>query len=317
LDGVDYAWSHPGGSALQAAGKRFACRYSSNDPDKDLTLAEATDLAAHDVSSVIVRESTANRAGQGQAAGVGDAHAAEATGRACQMPTTRPLYFAVDYDADPTAVVPYFKGVASTIGTARTGVYGSYRVVKYLLDHGYVTWAWQTAAWSKGQWDPRAHIRQYAKTITINGVSCDINTAMQADFGQWMPGKTPTPEDDVPLTTAEIQAIAKESAKQTLAALGAPAGVLALIDNPTVADDPKNPTADDESTRALWWDTGMHAGRADANSAAILKQLQDGVPLSLTDDQVTALATKLAANPTFASTLAHAIGTDFATRLQS
>lgn len=315
MDGVDYSSGRPGGAALRAAGKGFACRYLSHTASKNLTLGEATDLAAHDVSSVVVWETTASRAAASRAAGASDAAEAAAQAKSCGQPTDRPLYFAVDWDANPTLVVPYFQGVASVIGLDRTGAYGSFKVIKYLLDHGLIRWAWQTAAWSGGQWDSRAHIRQYAKTTMINGVACDLDTAMQADFGQWTPGHSPITEDIV--TPAEIDAVATAAAKKTLAALGAPAGVLAAIDNPTVADDPKNPGADDESLRAMWWDTGMHAGRADANSTAILAQLKQGVPLTLTDDQVTALATRLAANPTFASTLAHAIGSDFAARLQS
>jgi len=101
------------------------------------------------------------------------------------------------YDADPTDVVAYFQGVASVIGLARTGVYGGYKVVKYLLDHGYVKWAWQTGAWSGNRWDPRANIRQLIATRTIGGVACDVNTAYTTDYGQWMPGKTPLPEDDM------------------------------------------------------------------------------------------------------------------------
>ncbi|MEE4546453.1 glycoside hydrolase domain-containing protein [Streptomyces sp. V4-01] len=315
MDGVDYSFGHPGGAALRAAGKTFACRYLSHTASKNLTPSETADLAAHDVAAVVVWETTASRAAASRAAGTADATEAAAQAKACGQPADRPIYFAVDWNADPTLVVPYFQGVASVLGVARTGAYGGIKVVRYLLDHGLIRWAWQTAAWSAGAWEPRAHIRQYAKTITINGVACDLDTAMQDDFGQWTPGHSPITEDIV--TPAEIDAVATAAAKKTLAALGAPAGVLAAIDNPTVADDPKNPSADDESLRAMWWDTGMHAGRADANSAAVLAQLKQGVPLSLTDDQVTSLATKLAANPTFASTLAHAIGSDFAARLQS
>jgi Domain of unknown function (DUF1906) len=195
VPGVDYAWSHPGGAALHAAGKKFACRYLSRDPEKNLTRAEADDLATHGVWSVVVWETTAARAGAGRAAGVADAERAVAQAAAAGMPSGRPVYFAVDYDADPAAVVPYFQGVASVIGLDRTGGYGGFRVIKYLLDQGLITWAWQTAAWSRGQWDPRAVIRQPATTVRINGVSCDDDTAHASDYGQWMPGRTPTLED--------------------------------------------------------------------------------------------------------------------------
>jgi hypothetical protein len=192
IPGVDYSSGRPGGKALAAAGMRFAARYLSHTEKKNLTRSEATDLAEHGVSVVVVWETTAQRASAGRAAGAADAREAAAQAAACGQPRTRPIYFAVDYDAAPSAVVAYFQGVASVIGLPRTGVYGGYRVVDYLLDHRLASWAWQTVAWSGGRWDQRAHIRQYASTVRINGVTCDHDTAMQTDFGQWSPGITPT-----------------------------------------------------------------------------------------------------------------------------
>lgn len=196
--GVDYSSGHPGGAALAAAGMAFAARYVSHTDGKNISAAEAADLAAHRVSVVLVWETTANRAAAGRTAGIADAHEALSQATAAGMPPGRPLYFAVDWDADPTVVTGYFAGVASVLGVARTGVYGGYKVVKYLLDHKVAAWAWQTAAWSGGLWDPRAHIRQPATGIRINGVSCDHDTATTTDYGQWMPGQSPTPEDDMP-----------------------------------------------------------------------------------------------------------------------
>lgn len=305
MDGVDYSAGRPGGAALKAAGKAFACRYLSHDAGKNLRPSEAADLAAHGVSAVVVWETTASRAAASRAAGAADATEAAAQAKACGQPTDRPIYFAVDWDAAPSTVVPYFQGVASVIGLGRTGAYGGVKVIRYLLDHGLIRWAWQTAAWSAGQWDARAHIRQYAKTTTINGVSCDLDTAMQQDFGQWTPGHSPITEDIV--TPADIDAVATAVLRK-LTAAGAP---LADIDNPTTSD---NKT---ETWRAMAWDTGKNAGQANANTSKILDQLAHGVPLALTDDQVTALASKLAANTLFITALAHAVGGDFAARLQS
>jgi hypothetical protein len=202
VEGVDYSAGRPGGKALADAGMRFAARYLSHNPSKNLTPAEADDLAAHGVSCVVVWETTASRAGAGRAAGIADAKEAAAQAKACGQPAGRPIYFAVDWDANPTVVVPYFQGVASVLGLARTGVYGGYKVVDYLLDHKLATWAWQTVAWSGGRRDSRAVIRQYASTIRINGVECDHDTAMAADYGQWTPGRTPNieQEEDVQLT---------------------------------------------------------------------------------------------------------------------
>lgn len=195
IPGVDYAWSHPGGAALEAAGKKFACRYLSTDSKKNLTLTEAEDLAAHGVSCVVVWESTASRALSGHAAGAADAKAAAAQAHAAGMPDGRPIFFAVDFDAtagQQAKIDAYFDGAASVLGVARVGIYGGYHTVKRTLDAGKARWAWQTIAWSGGHWDPRAVIRQGAQH-KINGVTCDLNTATAADYGQWTPGHAPTP----------------------------------------------------------------------------------------------------------------------------
>lgn len=209
--GVDYSYGRPGGAALAKAGIKFACRYLSHTAGKNLSRAEAADLAAHGVSCVVVWETTAQRAGAGRAAGIEDAKEAAAQAKTCGQPASRPIYFAVDYDADPAAVEPYFQGVASVLGFARTAGYGGYRVIKYLLDRKRISWAWQTAAWSGGRWDSRAHIRQYASTVRIGGVSCDKDSAMTADYGQWTPGEAPaqSKEDDMPLTDADAKKVAQ------------------------------------------------------------------------------------------------------------
>ena len=198
--GVDYSAGRPGGAALAKAGVKFACRYLSHTASKNLTPAEAADLAAHGVSSVVVWETTANRAGAGRAAGITDAQEALAQAKACGMPSGRPIYFAVDWDANPAIVAPYFQGVASVLGLRATGGYGGFKVIRYLLDNRLISWAWQTAAWSAGHWDARAVLRQPATTTHIGGVSCDWDTATAADYGQWMPGKIPSLEDDVAWT---------------------------------------------------------------------------------------------------------------------
>lgn len=233
IPGVDYAWSHPGGAALKAAGKAFACRYLSPDSSKNLARIEADDLAAHGIWSVAVWESTAARAKAGRAAGVADAKTASVQAAAAGMPSSRPIYFAVDFDAteaDQTYINAYLDGAASVIGRGRVGIYGGYYPVKRALDAGKAAWAWQTIAWSGGQWDPRAVIRQGAQK-TINGVSCDLNTATAADYGQWMPGKTPTVEE-TPMAVTDADALKIARKVLTLDEITAPADAPDVKTNP-------------------------------------------------------------------------------------
>lgn len=134
---------------------------------------------------LVVWESTGNRAGAGKNAGREDAQEALRQANALRIPTGRPIYFAVDYPADPPTVAPYFRGVAETLTVGRSGGYGSHDVVKHLLDNKLVTYIWQTAAWSRGKRENRAHLYQHAGSVTIGSGEVDKNTMLQTDFGQW------------------------------------------------------------------------------------------------------------------------------------
>ena len=203
ISGVDYAWSHPGGAALAAAGFKFACRYLSHDAGKTVQRGEADDLGAHGIELVVVYEDTANRAADGHQAGVNDGiNAMKMTKGALagytdlSMPADRPIYFAVDFDATWAQVSDYLAGAGLSIGKNRVGVYGGLDIVTAAHNAGY-RWLWQASAWSHGQWNPYAQLRQQLNTQRVNGVDCDINTAMTADFGQWTPGggDDVTPQD--------------------------------------------------------------------------------------------------------------------------
>ena len=195
--GVDYAWGRPGVKALEAAGVAFACRYLSHDTTgKNLTHGEAVELSNAGIAVVVVWETTADRALSGHAAGVQDARDALAEAAACGMPGDRPIYFAVDFDAthgQQTAINAYLDGAASVLGTGRVGIYGGYWPVKRALDGGHCQWAWQTYAWSGGQWDPRAQLQQYSNDHVIGGVGLDFDRNKASDFGQWRIGWTPSP----------------------------------------------------------------------------------------------------------------------------
>lgn len=208
--GVDYAWSRPSPASLKAAKISFVCRYLATDRSKALSATETKALAAVGIWLVVVWETSAKRMLAGKAGGVADAKAAAFQSKACGMPGGRPIYFAADWDAteaQQTAINAYLDGAASVLGAARVGIYGGYYPVKRALDAGKAAWAWQTRAWSGGQWDNRAHIRQGAY-VTIGGVQCDANTSMKPDFGQWMPGKTPAVEDDMALSADDIKKVA-------------------------------------------------------------------------------------------------------------
>ena len=190
--GLDYV-SGPPIESLKATGVTFVCRYIGyTDPSlpqtKILTPAEAAALVQSGISPVSNWEWYANRATEGYAAGVWDAQEAQKRHIACGGPPDRPIYFSVDADVDGSQTLAYFQGVASVIGKARTGAYGSYRVLQYLFNAGLIAWGWQTYAWSGGAWEPRAHIQQYQNSMVLADQSVDYDRSTTSDFGQWFPG---------------------------------------------------------------------------------------------------------------------------------
>jgi hypothetical protein len=189
LEGVDYSYSRPTAAQLKAAGKQFALRYvSSSGHAKNLTRSEADALKTTGIAIGIVYELTASRALDGRATGRTDAASARAQVAALGGPADGGvIYFAVDFDAQPhqmDAVMAYGTGWADVLGKGRCGPYGSYRVCKAFLDAGFA-YAWQTYAWSGGQWDPRAQLRQYRNNVTLGSGTVDLCRSMADDFGQW------------------------------------------------------------------------------------------------------------------------------------
>jgi hypothetical protein len=201
-EGIDYAFGRPPVAALKDAGVKFVCRYLSHSPSKNLTPAEANELSAAGIWIVVVWETTARRALDGYAGGALDAMDAQVMAQGCGMPAGRPIYFAVDWDAQPgqqAAINTYLDGAASVLGRGQVGIYGGYEPVSRALAGGHATWAWQTYAWSEGRWDARAQLQQYSNDHTLGGVGCDYDRAEKSDFGQWRVGVTPgiQREDDM------------------------------------------------------------------------------------------------------------------------
>lgn len=183
---LDYSAGYPRPSVVKSAGYGGAVRYLRKEGTsvvKPITVAEYAGYVASALDVALVYQHvTQTRPTQGRAAGQHDAH--WAVDRATELNVHEPvIYFAVDFDAEPSTVDAYFQGVIDVVGVARTGVYGSYRVVEYLVDHGRATYAWQTVAWSHGLRSTRAHLFQRLGQVTIDGVSCDVNDVLKTNFG--------------------------------------------------------------------------------------------------------------------------------------
>jgi hypothetical protein len=202
--GIDYSFGRPSTAAIKAAGYSFVCRYVSyNTSGKNINKSEADSLRAAGISIVINWENAATDALKGHDTGVTHAREAQRQAVAVGMPATRPIYFSVDFDAteaQQSAINAYMDGVASVLGRNRTGAYGGYYVIKRLFDAGKITWGWQTYAWSGGQWDARAQLRQVQNGITVGGEDCDRDEAEATDYGQWGGPTTPGKPDGASVT---------------------------------------------------------------------------------------------------------------------
>jgi Rv2525c-like, glycoside hydrolase-like domain len=190
--GIDYAFfPHPSITAMKNAGVSFVCRYISPDPandanGKNLLPGECKALLNAGFRVVVVIERGAGWMKGGRAAGADAATHANAVVKALGMPSI-PVYGAADWDATPAEQAPInacLDGMAQVLGRNRTGIYGGYYVVMRAFDAGKAHWGWQTLAWSGGQWDKRAHIRQ-GLSFTLGGASVDHDTAEFRDYGQW------------------------------------------------------------------------------------------------------------------------------------
>lgn len=191
-EGIDTATSTVGRlDDLKRSGVRFVCRYIAPPGNvsydwKRITKTEADAIRKAGLGLVLVFESSASRALGGLAAGRSDAASAQAECKRLGLADV-PVYFAVDFDAqaaDMEKVKGYIAGAAAGLGKQRTGIYGGIRPVAGVLGAGLCHYAWQTYAWSGGQWDSRAQLRQYQNGVTIAGLSCDRDRAMADDFGQ-------------------------------------------------------------------------------------------------------------------------------------
>jgi hypothetical protein len=192
---IDYAWARPKPSAIAAAGYAAVWRYLSNDPSKNLTLAERDALLAAGLGIGLVWETTAQRSLSGAPGGVSDGRIAAGQAKALGMPKGAPLLVAIgDFAATggELGVIHdyYYHWRQATSGYA-TGAY----LTGYMANELYVRGArglfWQNAMDDQGAKgsvvSKHAHLYQrvkhtrpvikgskvadYDENITVNGAS--------------------------------------------------------------------------------------------------------------------------------------------------
>ena len=214
----------PSADALVKAGVRFISMYvadrakdhhvdptdPSTWPGKCLRPAEVRAYVEAGIQVIANWETSEDAMISDKARGAEAARNSLTMARLCGMPADRPVYFSLDTNPNVLTgdqwarVFDFLDGAAGVLGRANVGIYGGLAAVQKALNAGKAAWAWQTFAWSGGEWDQRAQIRQFPDAsphapdakfhVTIGGVQCDIDRATTTDFGQWG-GK----EDDMPL----------------------------------------------------------------------------------------------------------------------
>lgn len=202
---LDYSFSRPDPKQIVAQGFKGVLRYlaPASNGAKVLGAAERDALRGVGLAIGLVWEWYAQRANEGHAAGVADGQAALNLANSLGVPEGVPIFFAVDWDATPEQQVninDYLNGAKTALGD-RVGIYGGYWPLKRAFDAGVVKWGWQTYAWSGGNWDNRAQLRQ-----TENGQwsgQVDFDEDENGLSGLWLAG---VPTASAPVAPASAPA---------------------------------------------------------------------------------------------------------------
>ncbi|MGK2880629.1 MAG: DUF1906 domain-containing protein [Mycobacterium sp.] len=212
---IDYAMRQIPAADIRAAGHAGVINYvsmsrpGSSFGAKPITLPYAKSLTA--AGLVIVSNYQYGKPGgtapsdftRGYAGGVADARTAWQLHTAAGGGQGAPIFFSVDDDIDReiwnSAVLQWFRGINSVIGTQRTGIYGGINACQWATADGVIgrsrspghVWAWQTRSWSRGQIYPAAVLYQRVVSTVSNpgpvvgGLEVDVSDVLAQDCGQW------------------------------------------------------------------------------------------------------------------------------------
>jgi Domain of unknown function (DUF1906) len=183
---------------------------------KRLTRVEAEAITAAGMNLVSVFQRGTNDAKGGAANGTRDGKAASQEAKLIGQPSGTAIYFAVDYDAQPTdynAIEAYLRAAAKEVPGYEVGVYGSYAVVEEMAKRGACSHFWQTYAWSKGKLSKVANLYQYKNGQQLAGHTVDFNDGLGGE-GWW---DTNPPAVEKPVSNP----LDKAAAEKVIAVLGA------------------------------------------------------------------------------------------------
>lgn len=196
--GCDYSFARPSMSSL---GKySFVVRYAGGTANKELTPAEAKQLAAAGKRIGLNFESSGK--GGSYAQGQADAHYADAHFRSCGFTGNFVVFFSIDYDAPVASQDDYFRGIVSVLGQARTDVYASRAIILRLRSLGLIrpgqsgwrpsAWGWAGGAGSPSEFTAIQGGYALGGQVDEDTAYVDINTFT------YVPGGAPTPPTPAP-----------------------------------------------------------------------------------------------------------------------
>lgn len=201
---ADFSFARPDLAQLKAEGYAGVIRYVSPDVPsthgKILFTTEKDNILSAGLDLLLNFEWYEGRCNEGANAGYDDAVTAMASATLLGYPKGKCIYFSHDIDTyDWPKIDAYFRAIHTELdGHYLVGAYGSYELVKHLLDANLIDRAWQTTAWSGGLREPRAGIYQNGYRGDI-----DINEVTRTDIGSWLENN-PTQEEEI-MTPQEHQ----------------------------------------------------------------------------------------------------------------
>lgn len=217
---LDFSYARIKGKDIKAKGYDGVLRYLSYTPGKNLSKEEIKDYHANGLGIGVVWETTARRTLSGKEGGLSDATEALKQSNALGFPSTKPIYFAVDFDVAEKYQIfidDYLTACASVIGAERVGVYGSYYVIERCFSNKTASWFWQTLAWSKKQVSTHNHIYQNGKTPGFPNT--DENESKEI-WGGWyydakLASESVSTSNDTSMPTSEIKTLPATSTQAT------------------------------------------------------------------------------------------------------
>lgn len=226
---IDYAWQHPSPADIAAAGYTAVIRYVSNDPTKDISAAEASQLAGVGLGVGLIYETTAQRALGSTVAGDQDGAAMLARLEALGAPPGVPAIanlgdWTVTHD-QLGAIQAYYTAFRAQLGAYQAGAggYGPGGLVAFLAQYWPDDVWWQnaiTALNSDGSVVvPAASIYQRVRptrALTAAAGSYDEDVygfGPRPDLAWWKPGAPPVTPPPSPVWSWSTMPIIRQGDK--------------------------------------------------------------------------------------------------------